>query len=129
MRIIYAYIKERWNREIVNERTRREAIRKGRNACCVVLLWWYANAQTGEFLCSIMKYLFHSNEFFFFETSNARRSTQFIDGKLELQGQRTKSRSEREVELENEYNKMIDEFKDFDYELKPIPKPGDGKTN
>ena len=81
------------------------------------------------FLCSIMKYLFHSNEFFFFETSNARRSTQFIDGKLELQGQRTKSRSEREVELENEYNKMIDEFKDFDYELKPIPKPGDGKTN
>ena len=53
--------------------------------------------------------------------------TQFIDGKLELQGQRTKSRSEREVELENEYNKMIDEFKDFDYELKPIPKPGDEK--
>ena len=52
---------------------------------------------------------------------------QFIDGKLELQGQRTKSQSEREVELENEYKNMIAEFKDFDYELKPIPKKEEKK--
>ena len=54
MRIIYAYQNRETEVDIVNERTRREAIRKGRNACCVVLLWWYANAQTGEFLCFII---------------------------------------------------------------------------
>ena len=54
---------------------------------------------------------------------------QFIGGKLEIQGQRTKSRSERQVELEDEYDKMVTEFGNFDYELKPIPIPVEAQAS
>ena len=63
------------------------------------------------------------NEFFFSKRLTGDR--QFIDGSW-IAGSTYEESIGEEVELENEYNKMIDEFKDFSTQTDS--KPGDGKT-
>jgi hypothetical protein len=49
----------------------------------------------------------------------------FIQGKIDIQGQRGQSVSESQFKLEQAHRDMTKEFDNFDYKLVPIPKPGD----
>ena len=49
----------------------------------------------------------------------------FLQGKIDLQGQRGESLSESQWKLKQAHKDMTAQFNNFDYKLVPIPKPNE----